>query len=125
MSVEILVQYFVSGLMLAMIYSLVAVGLTLFFGVLDIIHFVHGVVFVCGSFAAFASFIGLSYVGVSAPWLQLLLMMTASISVLAMLGVLTARYLVLPLKGAPALNVLLMTMMLGTLLRESVRLYYP
>src|SRR5262249_21119858 len=38
---------------------------------------------------------------------------------------LTARYLVLPLKGAPALNVLLMTMMLGTMLRESVRLYYP
>jgi branched-chain amino acid transport system permease protein len=32
---------------------------------------------------------------------------------------------VLPLKGAPALNTLLITLMLGTVLRESVRLFYP
>jgi branched-chain amino acid transport system permease protein len=54
MSSEILVQYLVSGLMLAMIYSLVAVGFTLFFGVLDIIHFAHGDVFMVGAFVSLA-----------------------------------------------------------------------
>jgi len=125
MSSDILVQYLVSGLMLAMIYALVAVGFTLFFGVLDIIHFAHGDVFMVGAFVALASFLSLSAAGVSVPVVQLLLMTVASIAALALLGILTARYLVLPMKGAPALNVLLMTMMLGTILRESVRLFYP
>ena len=125
MNVEILVQYLVSGLMLAMIYSLVAVGFTLFFGVLDIIHFAHGDVFMIGAFAALASFLGLVSIGVNIPFLQVIFTMIASIAVLVILGILTARYLVLPMKGAPTLNVLLMTMMLGTILRECVRLFYP
>jgi len=41
------------------------------------------------------------------------------------LGMLIARLLVLPLRSAPALNTLLITLMLGTVLRESVRLFYP
>src|SRR5262249_13559896 len=107
---DILVQYLVSGLMLAMIYSLVAVGFTLFFGVLDIIHFAHGDVFMVGAFAALASYLGLVFLGISNPIIQLVFMILASIAVLSAFGVLTARYLILPMKGAPALNVLLMTM---------------
>jgi len=38
---------------------------------------------------------------------------------------LIARLMVLPLRSAPALNGLLITLMLGTVLRESVRLFYP
>jgi branched-chain amino acid transport system permease protein len=38
---------------------------------------------------------------------------------------LIARCLVLPLRSAPALNTLLVTLMLGTALREAVRLFYP
>ena len=44
---------------------------------------------------------------------------------MATLGTLIARALVLPLRSAPALNTLLITLMLGTVLRESVRLFYP
>src|SRR5262249_3051841 len=35
------------------------------------------------------------------------------------------RFLVLPLRSAPPLNTLLITLMLGTVLREAVRLFYP
>jgi branched-chain amino acid transport system permease protein len=125
MSGNILAEYVINGLMLAMIYSLVAVGFTLFFGVLDIINFAHGDVFMVGAFAALAGFIGLSHAGIGTPVLLLCLMLLVSISVLSLIGVLSARYLVLPLKRAPALNILLMTMMLGTILRESIRLFYP
>ena len=38
---------------------------------------------------------------------------------------LIARCLVMPLRSAPALNTLLITLMLGTVLREGVRLFYP
>ena len=44
---------------------------------------------------------------------------------MALLGMLIARYLVLPLRAAPALNTLLITLMAGTVLREGVRLFYP
>src|ERR1039458_3608810 len=44
---------------------------------------------------------------------------------MAALGMLIARYLVMPLRSAPALNTLLITLMLGTVLRESIRLFYP
>ena len=44
---------------------------------------------------------------------------------MAVLGAVIARYLVLPLHSAPALNTLLITLMLGTVLREGVRLLFP
>jgi len=124
MEPSVLAQYLINGLMLAMIYSLVAVGFTLFFGVLNIIHFAYGDMFMVGAFAALAAFLGLSATGVGQP-LLLILMIVASILTLSLLGAFTARYLILPLKRAPALNVLLVTMMFGTILRESVRLFYP
>jgi branched-chain amino acid transport system permease protein len=111
--------------MLAMIYSLVAVGFTLFFGVLDIIHFAHGDVFMVGAFVALATFLGLSAAGIQSALLDLIILSAVSVITLALLGFLTARYLVLPLKAAPSLNILLATLMLGTILRESVRLFYP
>lgn len=37
--VEIALQYLINGLMLGIMYGLVAVGFTLFFGVLDVIKF--------------------------------------------------------------------------------------
>ena len=125
MSATLLSQYLMNGLMLAMIYALVALGFTLFFGVLNIIHFAHGDMFMVGAFAALAAFTGFSSVGSSYPILLLILILIASIGALALIGVVTARYLVLPMKGGSTLNVLLLTMMVGTILRESIRLFYP
>jgi branched-chain amino acid transport system permease protein len=52
-------------------------------------------------------------------------MLIASLGVIALLGAGIARAFVLPLRSAPALNTLLITLMLGTVLREAVRLFYP
>ena len=56
-------QYVMNGLMLGMMYALVAVGFTLFFGVLDVIKFSHGDVLTVGAFTALATFVGLSRLG--------------------------------------------------------------
>ena len=118
-------QYFISGLMLATVYALMALGFTLFFGVLDIIHFAHGDVFTVGAFASLTAYVLLSIVGVDQAWLQLALCLAFSIAVLSILGALTAYGIVLPLKNAPPLNILVATMMLGTVLRECIRIFYP
>jgi branched-chain amino acid transport system permease protein len=125
MDAGLLAQYVMNGLMLGMMYAMVAVGFTLFFGVLDVIQFSHGDVLTVGAFAALAGFVGLQALGVSSPWLELAIILTLAVAAMALLGALIARYLVMPLRSAPPLNTLLITLMLGTVLRESVRLFYP
>lgn len=125
MDIGLLAQYIMNGLMVGMMYALVAVGFTLFFGVLDIIQFAHGNVLTVGAFTALMTFLGVRAAGVSSASILLLAMAVVAMVAVAALGMLIARYLVLPLRSAPALNTLLITLMLGTVLRESVRLFYP
>src|ERR1700687_446329 len=125
MDVGLFAQYVINGLMLGMMYALVAVGFTLFFGVLDIIKFSHGDVLTVGAFAALATFAGLHAADFNSAWLDLIVMLAVATLTMAALGMLIARYLVLPLRSAPALNTLLITLMLGTVLREMVRLFSP
>ena len=125
MNAALLAQYVMNGLMLGMMYGLVAVGFTLFFGVLDVIKFSHGDVLTVGAFTALATFAGVNAMGLAWPWLALLLMLVIATLAMAFLGMLIARLLVMPLRSAPALNTLLITLMLGTVLRECVRLFYP
>lgn len=125
MDLGLLAQYVMNGLMLGTMYALVAVGFTLFFGVLDVIKFSHGDVLTVGAFTGLATYIGLSQIGVSWPAIQVLAVVLAATGAMALLGALIAQTLVLPLKSAPPLNVLLITLMLGTVLREAVRLFYP
>lgn len=121
----LLAQHIMNGLMLGMMYALVAVGFTLFFGVLDVIQFSHGDVLTVGAFAGLATFIGLRHAGVQSSPLLLTAMLLVAVLAMAALGMLIARYLVVPMRAAPPLNTLLITLMLGTVLRESVRLFYP
>jgi branched-chain amino acid transport system permease protein len=125
MDAGLLAQYVMNGLMLGMMYALVAVGFTLFFGVLDVIKFSHGDVLTVGAFTALATFLAMQATGLSSRVLELAAMLVAAVLAMAFLGVLIARYIVLPLRSAPALNTLLATLMLGTVLREAVRLFYP
>jgi branched-chain amino acid transport system permease protein len=125
MDLALLGQFVVNGLMLGMMYALVAVGFTLFFGVLDVIKFSHGDVLTVGAFAGLATWLGLVGIGVAAPWLQIAAVVLVATALMALLGALIAQFLVLPLKAAPPLNTLLATLMLGTVLRESVRIFYP
>jgi branched-chain amino acid transport system permease protein len=125
MSASVIAQYVMNGAMLGMMYALVAVGFTLFFGVLDIIQFSHGDVVAAGAFAGLAAWTLLTAAGMSSPFILLLAVIAAAVIVTAALGALVARFIVLPVKSAPQLNVLLVTLMGGTVLRECIRLFYP
>jgi branched-chain amino acid transport system permease protein len=125
MDLGLLGQFVVNGLMLGMMYALVAVGFTLFFGVLDVIKFSHGDVLMVGAFAGFSTYLGLLALGIASPWVQIVAVVLVAAGLMAVLGALIGKYLVLPLRGAPALNTLLITLMLGTALRESIRVFFP
>jgi len=125
MDAGLLGQFVANGMMLGMMYALVAVGFTLFFGVLDVIKFSHGDVLMVGTFAGFSAYLGLSAMGIDNVFVQLVGILVVAVCSMAFLGAVIARYLVLPLKSAPPLNILLITLMLGTVLREAVRLFFP
>jgi branched-chain amino acid transport system permease protein len=53
MSLEILLQTLASGLLIGLIYALVAIGLTIIFGVMDIVNFSHGEFLMFGMYSSF------------------------------------------------------------------------
>jgi branched-chain amino acid transport system permease protein len=118
-------QYIFNGLMLGVIYAMVAVGFTLFFGVLDVIKFSHGDTLMVGAFAGLTASILMMKIGLESPVLQLLAVVVFAVAVTGLLGAGIAKFLILPLRHAPPLNTLLATLMLGTVMREAVRLFYP
>lgn len=117
-------QYLLNGLMQGTIYGLVAIGFTIFFGVMNVIKFSHGDVVTFGAFGGLVA--AWFSVAIGAPiWLELGFVILAATASSAVVGALIARLLVMPLKDAPPLNMLLMTMMVGTAIRECIRLFFP
>src|SRR2546425_9001695 len=103
--------------MLGVIYAMVAVGFTLFFGVLDVIKFSHGDVLTAGAFAGLATYGGLQAHGFASPAVQLLIILLVAVAAMAFLGALIAEYLVLPPRPPPPPN----TPPLTPLLRAALR----
>ena len=111
--------------MLGVMYALIAVGFTLFFGVLDVIHFSHGDIFMLGAFAGLTALAGLGAAGLGAPAVALALAFAGSILVVGLLGVLAERMCVRPLARSSPLMTLLATLSLGLVIREAVLIFYP
>jgi branched-chain amino acid transport system permease protein len=76
--VDLLAQYVMNGVMLGLMYALVALGFTLFFGVLDVVQFAHGDVLTAGAFVGLASYAALVGAGVDAALPQLIVVVLAA-----------------------------------------------
>lgn len=117
-------QHLVNFLMLGLIYSIVAVGFSLYFGVVDVVQFAHGDVLALGGYAGLAGILlaaaaGATGFGLIAGMIVCALLATSAV------GGLIGRYLVMPLRRASHINVLLITLMTGTAIREALRLFVP
>src|SRR3970282_1436840 len=122
---ELLLQQAFNGLMLGVMYALIAVGFTLFFGVLDVIHFSHGDIFMLGAFAGLSVLAGLHAAGIGSGPVALALAFLASILITGLVGVAAERVCVKPLARSSPLMTLLATLSLGLVLREAVLIFYP
>lgn len=116
------------ALMLSSNYILIAVGFTLFFGAINIVHFSHGDVAMIGSFAGIilyglAEILGLHrYIP---PVIIVSLIVILTLGLVGFLGTFFERTVIKPFRFSPMLITLVATVALGIVIRESVRLFYP
>ncbi|WP_251551860.1 branched-chain amino acid ABC transporter permease [Neobacillus muris] len=93
---EILIQQLFNGLTIGSVYALVALGLTLVYGILHIPNFAHGALYMMGGYITWMMMtdFGLHY------WVAIII----SIIVAGLLGVLMERLVFHPLREAPPIH---------------------
>jgi branched-chain amino acid transport system permease protein len=125
---ETLINQAINALILSCTYALIAVGFSLFFGAFNVINFAHGDVCIAGVFLTLLLYSVPKYLGLSAHsfWWGMDLM-TIVLGVLATggLGVLIERGVIRPFRRANILIVLVATVALGIIIRESIKNFYP
>lgn len=112
----VVTQAVVTGLLTGGVYGLVAMGLTLIFGVLDIVNFAHGAFL---ALALFTTYVLTSSYGVD-PYLALLV----ATPLMFVLGGLVQRVILAPAMGKPLENQLLITLGLGLLIENGLLLFF-
>jgi branched-chain amino acid transport system permease protein len=112
----VLLQQLVNGVMLGAVYALIAIGYTLIFGVLGMLHLAHGEVFMIGAFVGLM--VATAYAG------NVMLALAAAMVVTGLLGVLIERVAFRPLRGAHHLAPLATTIGAGIALQETARWYF-
>jgi branched-chain amino acid transport system permease protein len=120
--VDIFVQQLVNGLTLGSLYALIAVGYTVVYGILQLINFAHGEVFMIGAFGALTTSL-VFFRGNTSLWTLPIMIVGAMIASVGT-AVLMERFAYRPLRNAPRLAPLITAIGISVFLQEIVRLNY-
>ena len=123
------IDQFVNALTLGAIYALVALGYTMVYGIIELINFAHGDVFMVGSFVAM--FISSSLLGAEGsitdiPVLavSVLVLFALTIGVMALVGALIERLAYRPLRRAPKLAPLITAIGVSFILQNIIQFFF-
>lgn len=110
------------------LYALIAVGYTVVYGIVQLINFAHGEIFMVGAFGAYATWMVMGQpsqlsVGM-ALGVVLPLMLVGGVVASVVVALLTERVAYRPLRNAPRLAPLISAIGVSVFLQEFVRLYY-
>ena len=101
---EIVVQQLINGLQLGAVYALIAIGYTMVYGVVKMINFAHGDVYMVGAYLAFAATAAAaSGAGTGERLLLFAAGMLVAMAGCALLGALIERTAYRPLRSQPRL----------------------
>src|SRR5690349_4581989 len=100
------VQHLVNGLSLGSIYALIALGYTMVFGILQLINFAHGEVYMLGAFVGLYTSRLFGF-GTESSFFSLLVTLSFAMTTCAMTGFLIERFAYRPLRSSPRVNVLI------------------
>ncbi|PAD22739.1 MULTISPECIES: branched-chain amino acid ABC transporter permease [Terribacillus] len=121
---DTLPQVLIDGLTLGAIYAIIALGYTMVYGILELINFAHGEIFMAGAFIGTAVLIGLTglgWVAVMPAIFILLLVLVITGGLTGMLGMGIERLAYRPLRKASKLITLITAIGVSFLLQDIVR----
>ena len=116
MTFDILFQTLASGVLIGLIYALVAIGLTMIFGVMDIVNFAHGEFLMLGMYASFWMFALVA--------LDPMFTLPLTVLMLFAFGVLLYRVVVRRIIDAPPLSQIFTTFGLMLLMRGLAQFFW-
>ncbi|NBE54191.1 branched-chain amino acid ABC transporter permease [Streptomyces boluensis] len=116
-------QQLANGLILGAMYGLIAIGYTMVYGIVQLINFAHGEIFMIGGFGALTVHLMLPDGFSLAAAIPLMIIggMICSVAV----GTAAERFAYRPLRGAPRLAPLITAIGLSILLQQAVWKWYP
>jgi len=97
---EYFLQQLINGVTLGAIYGLIAIGYTMVYGIIGMINFAHGDIFMVSAFVALIAFLALIAIGVTAVPLALFLVLLISMALTSLYGWTVERFAYRPLRGS-------------------------
>ena len=94
-----LIQQLINGVSLGSIYALIALGYTMIYGIIKLINFAHGDIYMVGAYIAFFAITALN--------LSIIPALLISMAVTGMLGMLVEKLAYKPLRHAPRISILI------------------
>jgi branched-chain amino acid transport system permease protein len=119
-------RFVVAGIALGSVYALIALGYTLVYGILFMINFAHGEVFMWGAFSAWFTATGLNNQGLMAsnPVLSFILVLATAMIVSMTIAILLERIAYRRLRGAPRLVPLITAIGASLVLQYTARGFF-
>ena len=115
-------QQLINGISLGMIYGLIAVGYTMVYGIIGMINFAHGDIFMVGAFIALISLVLLAAGGIMEGPAAILIVLLISICVTSLYGWTLERVAYRPLRGSFRLAPLISAIGMSIVLQNYVQI---
>ena len=116
---DILLQQLANGLILGSFYALVALGYTMVYGIIKLLNFAHGDLYMIGAFIGFLILSVLSPL-IGDSWMGILCSMVLAMIAVGLLGVLIQRIAYQPMLSAPRLSILITALAVSMILSNAV-----
>ena len=114
-------QQLINGVALGMIYGLIAVGYTMVYGIIGMINFAHGDIFMVGAFISLISIVLISMGGYGVGPGAVLLVLLVSMAITALYGWSVERVAYRPLRGSFRLAPLISAIGMSIVLQNYVQ----
>lgn len=106
------IQQMINGLTLGSVYALIALGYTLVYGIIKLLNFAHGDIFMVGSFVSYYLILSFN--------MNVFVAFLGTMAITAVLGVVTDQIAYKPLRSAPRISALITAIGVSYLLRNGM-----
>jgi len=118
-TIDIILQQLANGLIMGSFYAMVALGYTMVYGIIKLLNFAHGDLYMVGGFVGFLILSAISGL-LGESWAAIVCSMILSMLAVGLLGVIIQRVAYRPMLTAPRLSILITALAVSMILSNGV-----